>query len=216
MSNLADNRYDECVKRLSAFLKGNGFNPKTDLYFIPVSAYKGHNLKDRVTKSVCPWYEGPSLLEYLDNMQSLERKIKAPFMMPVGGKFRDMGTIVEGKIESGSVRKGSQAMMMPNKTSIEILGVFTEADEEMTVATSGDQVRLRLKGVEEEDISVGFVLSSPKAPVHVVSTFQAQLAIIETKTLLTAGYTCVMHVHTAVVEVEFKVLLSLLWTHADF
>jgi peptide chain release factor subunit 3 len=186
-------------------LKGNGFNPKTDLFFIPVSAYKGHNLKDRVSKSVCPWYDGPSLLEYLDTMQSLERKVKAPFMMPIGGKFRDMGTIVEGKIESGSIRKGSMTTMMPNKTSVEVLGVFTEADEEMTVATSGDQVRLRLKGVEEEDISVGFVLCSPKAPVHVVSTFQAQLAIVETKTLLTAGYTCVMHVHTAVVEVEFKV-----------
>jgi peptide chain release factor subunit 3 len=204
--NQANGRYDECVKRLSVFLKGNGFNPKTDLYFIPISAYKGHNLKDKVSKSVCPWYDGPSLLEYLDTMQSLERKVKSAFMMPVGGKFRDMGTIVEGKIESGSVRKGNTTIMMPNKTSIEILGVFTEADEEMAVATAGDQVRLRLKGVEEEDISVGFVLCSPKAPVHVVSTFQAQLAIVETKTLLTAGYTCVMHVHTAVVEVEFKVL----------
>src|SRR5436190_18917124 len=110
-----------------------------------------------------------------------------------------MGTIIEGKIESGSIRKGSTAVIMPNKTSIEILGVYTEADEEMVVATSGDQVRLRLKGVEEEEISVGFVLCSPKFPVHVVTTFHAQLAIIETKTLLSAGYTCVMHVHTAVV-----------------
>jgi peptide chain release factor subunit 3 len=186
-------------------LKQNQFNPKTDLFFIPISAYKGHNLKDRVAKSVCPWYSGPSLLEYLDNMQSLERKVKAPLMMPIGGKFKDMGTIIEGKIESGSIRKGAVALIMPNKTSVEVLGVYTEADEEMAVATSGDQVRLRLKGVEEEEISVGFVLSSPKFPVHVVTTFHAQLAIIETKTLLSAGYTCVMHVHTAVVEVEFKV-----------
>jgi peptide chain release factor subunit 3 len=116
-----------------------------------------------------------------------------------------MGTIVEGKIESGSIRKGSSAVIMPNKTSIEILGVYTEADEEMLVATSGDQVRLRVKGVEEEDISVGFVLSSPRSPVHVVTTFEAQVAIIELKNLLSAGYTCVMHVHTAVEEVNFEV-----------
>ena len=76
----------------------------------------------------------------------------------------------------------------------------------MAVATAGDQVRLRVKGVEEEDISVGFVLSSPKAPVHVVTTFEAQVAIIELKNLLTIGYTCVMHVHTAVEEVTFEVL----------
>ena len=117
-----------------------------------------------------------------------------------------MGTLIEGKIESGSVRKGSSAVIMPNKSSIEILGVYTEADEEMAVATSGDQVRLRIKGVEEEDISVGFVLCSPRSPVHVVTTFEAQVAIIELKNLLAVGYSCVMHVHTAVDEVTFEAL----------
>jgi len=116
-----------------------------------------------------------------------------------------MGTLIEGKIESGSVRKEAKAVIMPNKTTVEILGVYTEADEEMAVATSGDQVRLRIKGVEEEDISVGFVLCSPKHPVHVVTTFIAQVAIIELKHVLSAGYTCVMHVHTAVEEVSFEV-----------
>ena len=116
-----------------------------------------------------------------------------------------MGTIIEGKIESGSISKGSTALIMPNKTPAEILGVYTEGDEEMSAATSGDQVRLRIKGVEEEDISVGFVLCSPKSPVHVVTTFEAQVAIIELKNVLTVGYTCVMHVHTAVQEVTFDV-----------
>ena len=117
-----------------------------------------------------------------------------------------MGTLIEGKIESGSIRKGSPAVIMPNKTTIEILGVYTEADEEMPVATSGDQVRLRIKGVEEEDISVGFVLCSPISPVHVVTTFEAQVAIIELKNVLSSGYSCVMHVHTAVDEVTFDVV----------
>jgi peptide chain release factor subunit 3 len=88
LANAANRRYDECTKRLALFLKGNGFNPKTDLFFIPISAYKGHNLKDRVDKKVCPWWDGPSLLEYLDSMQSLERKVKSALMMPIGGKFK--------------------------------------------------------------------------------------------------------------------------------
>jgi len=41
-----------------------------------------------MSKDICPWYDGPSLLEYLDSMQSLERKAKAPLMMPIGGKFK--------------------------------------------------------------------------------------------------------------------------------
>ena len=38
--------------------------------------------------TVCPWWDGPSLLEYLDSMSSVERKIKARLMMPIGSKFR--------------------------------------------------------------------------------------------------------------------------------
>lgn len=56
--------------------------------FMPLSALTGQGLKERVDKELAPWWEGPSLLEYLDNMQGLERKLKAPFMMPVSGKYK--------------------------------------------------------------------------------------------------------------------------------
>jgi peptide chain release factor subunit 3 len=88
LSNWADDRYEECTKRLAVFLKGNGFNPKKDLFFIPISGYKGQNLKDRVNKKICSWWEGPSLLEYLDSMQAPERKASAPLMLPISGKFK--------------------------------------------------------------------------------------------------------------------------------
>ena len=72
---------------------------------MPVSGYTGAGLKDRVDPKDCPWYTGPSLLEYLDNMDTMHRKINGPFMMPVSGKMKDLGTVVEGKIESGHVKK---------------------------------------------------------------------------------------------------------------
>lgn len=50
-------RYDEIREKLTPFVKAAGFNPKTDVTFIPVSAYTGINLKDRPSKSICPWYE---------------------------------------------------------------------------------------------------------------------------------------------------------------
>ena len=50
-------RYDEIHDKLVPFVKSAGFNPKTDLSFIPVSAYTGVNLKDRVTKELCPWWK---------------------------------------------------------------------------------------------------------------------------------------------------------------
>jgi peptide chain release factor subunit 3 len=53
---------------------------------MPVSGYTGANIKER--SKDCTWYNGPSLLEYLDNMQTLDRKINAPLMMPVNEKYK--------------------------------------------------------------------------------------------------------------------------------
>ncbi len=50
-------RYDEIKDKLTPFIKSAGFNPKSDVSFLPVSAYMGHNLQVRVSKSVCPWWE---------------------------------------------------------------------------------------------------------------------------------------------------------------
>jgi peptide chain release factor subunit 3 len=50
-------RYEEIKMKLTPFIKGAGFNPKTDVTYLPVSAYTGANLKDRVSKPICPWYK---------------------------------------------------------------------------------------------------------------------------------------------------------------
>ncbi|KAJ9640525.1 translation termination factor GTPase eRF3 [Coniosporium apollinis] len=200
-------RYKECITKLGVFLRGVGYNPKTDIEYMPISAQTGVGIKDRVPKSLAPWHDGPSLLEYLDSMQTLERKVNAPFMMPISAKYRDMGTMIEGKIESGVIKKGLNYLMMPNRDTVGISALYGETEEEINAATCGDQVRIRVRGVEEEDIMPGFVLCSPKRPVHCVSTFEAQIVLLELKSILSAGFNCVMHVHCAQEEVTFAALL---------
>jgi len=200
-------RYEECTKKLGLFLKGLGYNPKTDIMFMPISAQTTVGIKTRVPKETAPWYDGPSLLEYLDSMQTLERKVNAPFMMPISAKYREMGTMIEGKIESGILKKGTAYLMMPNRESINISALYGETEDEIEHATCGEQVRLRLRGIEEEDILPGFVLCSPKRPVHCVSAFEAQIVLLDLKSILSAGFNCVMHVHSATEEVTFAALL---------
>ncbi|KAI0129430.1 P-loop containing nucleoside triphosphate hydrolase protein [Xylariales sp. AK1849] len=200
-------RYKECTTKLAQFLKGTGYNLKTDVFFMPIAAQQTMGIKDRIPAGVCTWYDGPSLLEYLDNMQALERKINAPFMMAVSGKYRDMGTVIEGKVEAGVCKKGMSLIMMPNRDRTEIAAIYGETEEEVPHAQCGDQVRMRLRGIEEEDIFPGFVLCSPKRPCHNVSIFEAQIRILELKSILTAGFNCVLHVHSAVEEVTFAALL---------
>lgn len=50
-------RYEEIKDKLTPFIKAAGFNVKTDVSFIPVSAYTGLNLKDRIPKGVAPWWK---------------------------------------------------------------------------------------------------------------------------------------------------------------
>ena len=105
-------RFKECTEKLFNFLSRQVGFGKNDVTFMPVSAQTTVGIKDRVPKDLAPWYNGPSLLECLDNFQTLERKVKAPFMMPINAKYKDMGTVIEGKIEAGQIKKGGTYVMM--------------------------------------------------------------------------------------------------------
>ena len=174
---------------------------------MPISAQTTLGIKNAVPKEVAPWNTAPSLLDYLDSMQTLERKVNAPFMMPIAAKYRDLGTMIEGKIESGVIKKDVKYLMMPNNVETTIAALYGETEDEIPAATCGDQVRLRIKGVEEEDILPGFVLCSPRRPVHNVSSFEAQIVLLDLKSILSAGFNCVLHVHSATEEVTFAALL---------
>ena len=126
-------RYKECSTKLMAFLRGVGYS-KDDVMIMPISAQTTVGIKDRVPKKLAPWYDGPSLLEYLDNLKSLERKVNAPFMMPVSGKYKDMGTMIEGKIEAGVVKKENKYILMPNRDEISISALYGETEEEVSLA----------------------------------------------------------------------------------
>ncbi|GAA5824699.1 hypothetical protein JCM11251_005306 [Rhodosporidiobolus azoricus] len=200
-------RYDEIVGKLSPFLKGTGYNMKTDVTFIPVSGFTGANIKEDVDRKVAPWVEGISLLNFLDNLPINDRKNNAPLMLPISEKYPDMGCIVVGKIESGKIKKGQDLLLMPNKTPVGVQAIYNEMEDEVPLALSGDNIRIRLRGVEDTDVNIGFVLTSPSAPVKTVTQFEAQLVILDTKNIITAGYGAVMHVHTASEEVTLTALL---------
>ncbi|THG97150.1 hypothetical protein EW026_g4803 [Hermanssonia centrifuga] len=208
-------RYDEIKDKLTPFIRSAGFHLKTDVKFIPLSAFTGANLKERMAKSVCPWWDGPSLLEFLDKTTMVDRKLNAPVMIPVSEKYKDMGTIVVGKVESGLFHKGDTLLMMPNKQEIEVAAIYNEMEEEIPQAICGDNVRIRLRGVDDEEISPGFVITSPSKPVHTVRQFEAQLAILEHKNIICAGYSAVMHIHTLAEEVTLPITKLIDERHVD-
>lgn len=61
---------------------------------------------------------GDPFISFIDNLPSLNRKMDGPFLMPVLEKYKDMGTVVMGKVESGEMKKGQSLILMPNRVSL--------------------------------------------------------------------------------------------------
>lgn len=114
-----------------------------------------------------------------------------------------MGTVIIGKLESGVIQKGQYATVMPNRTQVQVLQCWTN-DAETEQVYSGDNIKLKLKGVEESDIMPGFVLCSQELPCKVGRIFDAEVVILEYKSIIAAGYSCVLHIHAAAEEVSVK------------
>nr|KJB37186.1 hypothetical protein B456_006G193100 [Gossypium raimondii] len=207
--NWSKERYDEIESKMVPFLRSSGYNVKKDVQFLPISGLVGTNMKTRVDKNICPWWNGPCLFEALDSVEVPVRDPKGPYRMPIIDKFKDMGTVVMGKVESGSICEGDSLLVMPNKAPVKVLAVYCDEDK-VRRAGPGENLRVRLSGIEEEDISSGFVLSSVVKPIPTVTEFTAQLQILELleNAIFTAGYKAVLHIHSVVEECEIVELLQ--------
>jgi len=200
-------RYNEIIDKLTPYLKKCGFNPKTDLHFIPVSGITGAFLKDPDPK--CTFYTGKPLIPYLDELQPMSRMAEGPVRIPIVDRYKDMGTMVLGKVESGVIKKGQILQLMPNKVNVEVTQLWSD-EVESESANPGENVKVKLKNVEEEDVSPGFVLCTPEDVCQTGHLFDAQVVILEHKSIICAGYSAVLHVHTCAEEVSIKVLISLI------
>ncbi|KAG5319434.1 ERF3A factor, partial [Pseudoatta argentina] len=203
-----EGRYNECRDKILPYLRKLGFNPAKDLTFMPVSGQLGIGLKDPIPEHLCNWYSGPPFIPFIDSLPSLNRKSNGPFIMPIVDKYKDMGTVVMGKVEAGEAKKGQSLLVMPNRTAVTVDQLWSD-DEEVTSVGPGENVKIKLKGIEEEDVSPGFVLCDSNNPIKTGKVFDAQVVILEHKSIICAGYSAVMHIHCAAEEVTVKALICL-------
>uniref|UniRef100_A0A671MIW5 Pyridoxal-dependent decarboxylase domain-containing protein 1 n=1 Tax=Sinocyclocheilus anshuiensis TaxID=1608454 RepID=A0A671MIW5_9TELE len=199
-------RYEECKEKLVPFLKKVGFNPRKDVHFMPCSGLTGANLKEPA--EYCPWYIGLPFIPHLDSLPNFSRSSDGPVRLPIVDKYKDMGTVILGKLESGSISKAQQLVMMPNRHTVELLSLLSD-DVETDDAGPGENLKLRLKGIEEEEILPGFILCNVENLCHTGRTFDAQIVIIEHKSIICPGYNAVLHIHTCIEEVQITALICL-------
>ncbi|KAK9981929.1 hypothetical protein SO802_035191 [Lithocarpus litseifolius] len=129
----------------------------------------------------------------VEAIMQLMLQVRVVVQMPIIDKFKDMGIAVMGNVESGSVCEGESMVVNYKKAHVKVLAVLCDEDK-VKRAGPGENVRVRLSGVEE-DILSGFVLSS-------ICKFYVLAAIF------TAGYKVVLHINAVVDECEIVEMLQ--------
>lgn len=216
----SEDRYNEIQRKITPFLKSCGYNVVKDVNFVPISGLTGQNLADHVSdknskvyEPKASWYDmsKPTLFHILNTVPLPPWDEDGPLRIPLLEGYKDNGIIAIGKIESGTLYGNNMiCTLMPNKIKVRVMNVFLE-DDEVPYAKPGENVRVRLIGVEEDQISKGFVLCDAVNVCSVVTEFVGRVAIVELlehKPIITAGYSCIFHAHTACEEIQFIDMLE--------
>ena len=122
------------------------------LTFIPISALKGDNVVHKSEQM--PWYDGPTLLHHLENVNVGASRNLVDFRFPVQLVIRPHQDFrgFAGQIASGTISPGEEVVVLPSGMSSRVRGVHAMG-EELTEAAAGDSVILTLE--DEIDISRG-------------------------------------------------------------
>ncbi len=139
---------------------------------IPMSALAGVNITSRSDETA--WYEGPALMEYLENVPVGDRRLSASFRMPVQWVNRPNLDFrgFSGQIASGTVKPGDRVKSMPSGKQSTIARIVT-ADGDLPEAVAGQSVTLTL--ADEIDASRGDAIVTADDPTEVSDQFQVRI-----------------------------------------
>ncbi|HEV2777851.1 MAG TPA: adenylyl-sulfate kinase [Actinophytocola sp.] len=152
-----------------------------DLACIPVSALDGSNVVTRSERT--PWYDGPSLLGWLESAEVDDRRAAGPFRMVVqwvnrpGPEFRGFS----GRILGGVVRPGDPVRVLPGGQESRVARIVT-FDGDLAEAVAGQSVTVVL--ADELDVARGAILAAAADPPAVAEEFEAHVIWMSERDLL--------------------------------
>ncbi|GMM91284.1 sulfate adenylyltransferase subunit CysN [Vibrio fortis] len=135
---------------------------ETNIQILPVSALEGANVA--AASKELAWFEGPSLLEVLENVDIDQKRSAGEFRFPVqyvnrpNLDFRGFA----GTIASGSVKVGDEIKALPSGKTSKVARIVT-FDGDLESAQAGLAVTLTLE--DEIDISRGDLIVLKNAEV---------------------------------------------------
>jgi bifunctional enzyme CysN/CysC len=126
-----------------------------DIIFIPISALKGDNVVEKSQNML--WYDGPTLLHHLENVNVGAGRNLVDFRFPVQYVVRPNQNFrgFAGQVASGRITPGEEVVVLPSGFRSRVKAIVTTAGD-LPEAIAGDSVILTL--ADETDISRGDML----------------------------------------------------------
>ncbi len=143
-----------------------------EIQAIPMSALEGTNITTKSDKT--PWYDGPSLMEYLETVPVDDDRLNAPFRLPVqyvnrpNLDFRGFS----GQIPSGAVKVGDRVKTLPSAKETTVTRILS-GDQDVQEAMAGESVTVCF--ADEVDTSRGDLICTAESPAQVADQFQARI-----------------------------------------
>ncbi len=127
----------------------------SDVSFVPISALKGEMIVDRGEKM--PWYQGPTVKSYLENIQIASDRNLIDFRLPVQYVLRPHQDLrgYAGKIEGGVLRVGDEVMALPSGQTSKVKEIYCD-EQTVEYAFNPQSVIVTLE--DELDVSRGEML----------------------------------------------------------
>ncbi|MDA0365139.1 MAG: GTP-binding protein [Chloroflexi bacterium] len=159
-----------------------------DIAYIPISALKGDNVVDR--SEHMPWYEGPALLRYLEEVEiALDEDLDDP-RFPVQYVIRPMSDAhhdyrgYAGTVAGGVFRPGDAVRVLPSGLTSRIRSI-DRLEGAIDAAVPPMAVTVRLE--DDLDISRGDMIVGVDNSPHVASEFEADVCWMAERSQLTPG-----------------------------
>jgi len=203
--NWSQERYEEVKNEVSRMLKMVGYNV-AKINFVPTSGWTGDNLVEQ-SKNMS-WYKGPTLYQALDSLEVPPKPLNKPLRLPVQDVYTitGVGTVPVGRVETGVLKVGDKVVFMPSNVAGEIKSIETH-HVSIPTAEPGDNIGFNVRGIAKTDIRRGDVCGPADNPPTVAKEFIGQIIVINHPTAIAAGYTPVLHAHTAQIACKFSELI---------
>jgi bifunctional enzyme CysN/CysC/sulfate adenylyltransferase subunit 1 len=169
---------------------------------IPVSALVGDNIVEH--SSSMPWYEGPTLLEYLETVPlQPSGSISEPLRFPVQLVLRPDAAFrgFAGRVERGEVRVGQSVRALPSGRTTRVSSIVTY-DGELNSARSAQSVTLTLE--DEIDLSRGEMLVDAEAETPLQSNVFSATVVWMSEDPLVVGQSYLLKHTTRVVRANIR------------